>query len=89
MGMNTNRTGMRTVLAAAAAGALIMGSAAGAMAAPASDKPAPQATVKLQSVSINGHSPINVSTRDAQARAIKFVTCARPRARTPATVDRP
>jgi hypothetical protein len=34
MGMNTNRTGMRTVLAAAAAGALIMGSAAGAMAVP-------------------------------------------------------
>ena len=34
IGMNTNRTGMRTVLAAAAAGALIMGSAAGAMAAP-------------------------------------------------------
>ena len=38
IGMNTNRTGMRTVLAAAAAGALIMGSAAGAMAASPKDE---------------------------------------------------
>jgi hypothetical protein len=59
---------MRTVLAAAAAGALIMGSAAGAMAAP-KEKPAP--TPKIQSVSIHGHSPINVFNVDS-AREIKL-----------------
>ena len=61
---------MRTVLAAAAAGALIMGSAAGAMAAP-EDKPAPKP--QIQSVSIHGHSPVNVwsvdSAREIQLRA--------------------
>lgn len=61
--MNTDKTGMRTVLAAAAAGALIMGSAAGAMATGKPDsKPAPQTTVKLQSVSIKGHKTIDVVT---------------------------
>ena len=56
MGMNTNRTGMRTVLAAAAAGALIMGSAAGAMAGPGAKGPRPRRNVKCD---IHRHSPIN------------------------------
>jgi hypothetical protein len=63
--MNTNRTGMRTVLAAAAAGALILGSAGGAMAAKPDTKPAPQTTVKLQSVSIKGHKTIDVGVLPA------------------------
>jgi hypothetical protein len=52
---------MRTVLAAAAAGALIIGSAAGAMAAPSKGKPAPKSTFQLSSIDIKGHSPINVN----------------------------
>jgi len=52
---------MRTVLAAAAAGALIIGSAAGAM---ADENPAPAVApapvVKIQKVDIHRHSPINV-----------------------------
>jgi hypothetical protein len=53
---------MRTVLAAAAAGALLLGSAGGAMAT-AKDKPAP--APKVQSVSIHGHSPVNVFSVDS------------------------
>jgi hypothetical protein len=49
---------MRTVLAAAAAGALIMGSAAGAMAAAPSAKT--DKNLYVHSVSIKGHSPLNV-----------------------------
>jgi hypothetical protein len=57
---------MRTVLAAAAAGALILGSASGAAVAKGKPetKPAPQSTVKpvkLQSVSIKGHKPIDLA----------------------------
>jgi hypothetical protein len=60
--MNTNRTGMRTFLAAAAAGALIMGSAAGAMATP-KDKPADKpGYVQLTKVDFHRHSPVNVYT---------------------------
>jgi hypothetical protein len=51
---------MRTVLAAAAAGALLLGSAAGATAAP-KDKSAPKSTFQLSSIDIKGHSPINVN----------------------------
>ena len=45
-----------------------MGSAAGAMAAPAAKKATPEA--KIQSVSIQGHSPVNVFSVET-ARAIK------------------
>lgn len=67
-GMDTTRTGMRTVLATVAAAALIMGSAAGAMAAPTERKTVPDA--KIHSVTIHGHSPVNVFSVDT-ARAIK------------------
>ena len=67
--MNTS-TSMRTILAAAAAGALVLGSTAGvATAKPSKPAPAP----KIQSVSIHDHSPINVfsvdSAREIQVRA--------------------
>jgi hypothetical protein len=55
--MNTTGKGMRTLLVAAAAGALVLGSVAGATAAPgrkSNDKPV------LQVVNIVGHSPLNV-----------------------------
>jgi hypothetical protein len=60
---------MRTVVAAAAAGALILGSASGAAVAKGKPEttPAPQSTVKqvkpvkLQSVSIKGHKPIDLA----------------------------
>jgi hypothetical protein len=55
--MNTTGKGMRTLLVAAAAGALVLGSVAGATAAPGTkpnDKPV------LQVVNIAGHSPLNV-----------------------------
>jgi hypothetical protein len=60
---------MRTVLAAAAAGALIIGSAAGAI---ADETPAPapvSPVVKIQKVDIHRHSPINVDkARDLKVR---------------------
>jgi hypothetical protein len=59
---------MRTVLAAAAAGALLLGSAGGAVAHPAKSgksHPAPNSIVKLQSVSIKGHKPIDLAKVDA------------------------
>jgi hypothetical protein len=55
--MNTTGKGMRTLLVAAAAGALVLGSVAAATAAPGgkpNDKPV------LQVVNIAGHSPLNV-----------------------------
>jgi hypothetical protein len=55
--MNTTGKGMRTLLVAAAAGALVLGSVAGATAAPgrkSNDKPV------LEVVNIVGHSPLNV-----------------------------
>jgi hypothetical protein len=74
--MNTPKTGMRTILAAAAAGALVLGSAAGVSAAPKVPSPAngPMVTtvpVKFQSVSIKGHKPIDLNGLPADA-AIKL-----------------
>jgi hypothetical protein len=66
--MTTTKTGMRTVVAAAAAGALILGSASGAIAAP---KNKPASEPRVQSVSIHGHSPVNVWSVDS-AREIKL-----------------
>ena len=51
---------MRTVLAAAAAGALILGSAAGAMADAQGQAGSDSPIVKFRASSIKGHSPINV-----------------------------
>jgi hypothetical protein len=63
---------MRTVLAAAAAGALILGSAAGAMAAPATKgKPVKDPYVKIQTIDLHRHSPINVDSVST-ARDLKF-----------------
>ena len=53
--MNTT---MRTILSAAAAGALVIGTASGSFAAPDKAK-GPKAKLQLASVSIHGHSPIN------------------------------
>jgi hypothetical protein len=58
---------MRTVLAATAAGALILGSAAGAMAADPAPVVTPPPVVKIQKVDIVRHSPINVE----KARKLK------------------
>jgi hypothetical protein len=59
--MNINRTGMRTVLAAAAAGALILGSAAGATATPSKGKPEAKAGyLQATKVDFHRHSPVNV-----------------------------
>ena len=66
--MKTNTNGMRTVLAAAAAGALLLGSAGGAVAHPGKSgksHPAPNSIVKVQSVSIKGHKPIDLAKVDA------------------------
>ncbi len=72
MSMNTNRAGMRTVLAAAAAGALLLGSAGGAVAKGKPEAvPAPQKNDRLVSVSIKGHSPIDLKTA-TPATAIKL-----------------
>jgi hypothetical protein len=61
---------MRTVLAAAAAGALVLGSAGGAIAKGKPDTaPTPQTTVKLQSVSIKGHSPLDLKGLTADSTA--------------------
>jgi hypothetical protein len=80
---------MRTVLAAAAAGALLLGSAGGAMAAP-KDKPAPMP--KIQSVSIHGHSPVNVfsveSAREIKLRAtLRYASGKTPDKGTPAATQ--
>jgi hypothetical protein len=59
---------MRTVLVAAAAGALLLGSAGGAMAHPGKSHkshPAPNSVVKLQSIGIKRHSPIDLAKVDA------------------------
>lgn len=65
--MNTTKYGMRALLASAAAGALVLGSAAGVATAKGKpdSAPAPQSTVKLQSVSIKGHSTIDVGVKPA------------------------
>ena len=64
--MNTTKTGMRTVLAAAAAGALILGSAGGSVAAPDKAKgpkssASAETTTKLQNVNIKGHKKIDLA----------------------------
>ena len=63
MGMNTTRTGMRTVLAAAAAGALITGSAAGAMAAPTAKPAAKPGYMQVRMANVhNGTFELNSTT---------------------------
>lgn len=70
--MNNTKNGMRAFLASAAAGALILGSAAGAATAkpstpkgPKPAKPAVTDVVRFQSVSIKGHRPIDLAKVDA------------------------
>lgn len=74
--MNTTKNGMRSVLAAAAAGALVIGSASGAMATPNHGHHVAKgqaAYMQLTKVDIHRHSPINVNaaavTRDLKVRA--------------------
>ena len=75
--MNTTKQGMRSLLAVAASGALILGSAAGTMAAPhggkSAEAKAKNSYVQLRSVDIHQHNPINVfstaTTRDLKLRA--------------------
>ena len=76
--MNTTTNAMRSVLAAAAAGALVIGSATGAMATGKPNRghhhPHGQAAyLQLTKVDIHRHSPINVNaaavTRDLKVRA--------------------
>ena len=59
--MTTNRIGVKFLIAAATAGALIAGSAPGAMAAPPVAKPGKKTTptVVLKSVDIKGHSEVD------------------------------
>ena len=59
--MTTNRIGVKFLIAAATAGALIAGSAPGAMAAPPVAKPAKKTnpTVVLKSIDIKRHSEVN------------------------------
>ncbi len=59
--MTTNRIGVKFLIAAATAGALIAGSAPGAMAAPPVAKPGKKSTptVVLKSVDIKGHSALD------------------------------
>jgi hypothetical protein len=72
--MNTTGKGMRTLLVAAAAGALVIGSVAGATAAPgrkSNDKPV------LQVVNIAGHTPLNVfdvSITDGTTTSVRPLT---------------
>jgi hypothetical protein len=72
--MNTTGKGMRTLLVAAATGALVLGSVAGATAAPGTkpnDKPV------LQVVNIAGHSPLNVfdvSIADGTTMSVRPLT---------------
>jgi hypothetical protein len=74
--MNTTKTALRTVLATAAAGALVLGSVGGATAAPDKAKgpkamnPAASATVKLQNVSIKRHKKIDLANADAAQTAL-------------------
>ncbi|HEX6887875.1 MAG TPA: hypothetical protein VF143_07195 [Candidatus Nanopelagicales bacterium] len=70
--MNTTKHGLRTVLAAVAAGTLVLGSAAGATAKGKPETvPAPQKNDRVVSVSIKGHAPINLATAP-DAAAIKL-----------------
>jgi predicted secreted protein len=63
--MNTTKHGMRTVLAATAAGALVLGSAAGvATAKPAKTAPVPT----IKTISIKGHAPIDLATVTAETK---------------------
>jgi hypothetical protein len=71
--MNTS-TSMRTILAAAAAGALVLGSAAGVASAKPSTPKGPKAGyLQVTKVDFHRHSPANVfanaTTRDLQLRA--------------------
>lgn len=74
--MTTTQHVMRSVLAAAAAGALVVGSAAGVMAAPGKGKgkpPAKAGYLQVTKVDFHRHSPVNVFgtavTRDLAVRA--------------------
>jgi hypothetical protein len=65
--MNTTKHGMRTLLASAAAGALVIGSASGALAHPAKPKaPAKPGTIALRTVDIHRHAPINIAGPETQ-----------------------
>ena len=75
--MNTPKTGMRTVLAAAAAGALVLGSAAGVSAHPGKGKGPKTPKPQLQVVNIKGHSPLNVfdiTTDDGTGMSLRALT---------------
>ena len=83
----------RSLLAGAAAGALVLGSAAGVAAAKPSPrhpaKPAPQTSVTLKTVSIKGHAPIDLA-KAAPGAAIKLRATVRDAAKkvpTTETVD--
>lgn len=67
--MNTHLRGLRPVLATVAAGALILGTAGAASAAPKAKTPKPGA-VTISKVDIKRHSPINVESLDT-ARDLK------------------
>src|SRR5512141_3126031 len=68
----TECTGMRMIVATAAAGALIVGSAVGAVAAPGKGKPAKKTgNIQISKVDIKRHSPINVDSV-ATARNLKL-----------------
>jgi hypothetical protein len=68
--MNTTHRTTRALLASAAAGALVLGSATGAVAKGRPD-PKPQPPVKLQSVAIKGHAPIDLA-KVTETSAIKL-----------------
>jgi hypothetical protein len=75
--MNTPKTGMRTLLAAVAAGALVLGSAAGVSAAPGKGKGPKAPKPQLQVVNIKGHSPVNVfdvATDDGNGMSLRALT---------------
>ena len=63
--MNTTKTGMRTVLAAAAAGALVLGSAGGVVATPdkaqGPKKSTAQTETKLRTINIKRHKVIDLA----------------------------
>lgn len=63
--MTLIRTAFRTVIVTAAASALVVGSAAGVMAKPATPKKAAKPTVVVKSVDIKRHSPINFLNTDS------------------------
>lgn len=65
--MNNTKHGIRTLLASAAAGALVIGSASGALAHPVKPKaPAKPGTIALRTVDIHRHAPINIAGPETQ-----------------------